>query len=85
LIAGWQGFELTVIAAVAIGGTKLTGGSGSVLGVLLGCLLLSCINVGLSVLGIDENWQMLAYGAVILIAIVVDAAVEATRSLRLTR
>lgn len=71
-----QGFELTVIAAVAIGGTKLTGGSGSVLGVLLGCLLLSCINVGLSVLGIDENWQMLAYGSVILVAIMVDAIVQ---------
>lgn len=68
-----QSFELTVIAAVAIGGVKLTGGSGSVFGVLMGCLLLSCINVGLSVLGIDENWQMLSYGLVILIAIVLDA------------
>ncbi len=67
-------FELTVIAAVAIGGTKLTGGSGSVLGVLLGCLLLSCINVFLSLLGIDANYQMLTYGLVILIAILTDAA-----------
>jgi len=80
-----QGFELTVIAAVAIGGTKLTGGSGSVLGVLLGCLLLSCINVGLSVLGIDENWQMLAYGAVILIAITVDGAIGRARTVRVSR
>ncbi len=64
--------ELTVIAAVAIGGTKLTGGSGSVTGVFCGCLLLSCINVGLSVLGIDANWQLLAYGLVILVAILVD-------------
>lgn len=69
-----QGFELTVIAAVAIGGVKLMGGSGSVFGVLMGCLLLSCINVALSVLGIDANWQMLAYGLVILAAILVDAA-----------
>ncbi len=67
-----QNLELTVIAAVAIGGTKLTGGSGSVAGVLLGCLLLSCINVGLTVLGIDANWQLLAYGTVILVAILVD-------------
>lgn len=71
-----QNLELTVIAAVAIGGTKLTGGSGSVLGVLLGCLLLSCINVGLSILGIDANWQVLAYGVVILLAIFVDAWAE---------
>jgi rhamnose transport system permease protein len=70
-----QGFELTVIAAVAIGGVKLTGGSGSVFGVLMGCLLLSCINVALSVLGIDANWQMLAYGLVILAAILLDSMV----------
>ncbi len=67
-----QNLELTVIAAVAIGGTKLTGGSGTIGGVLTGCLLLSCINVGLSVLGIDANWQMLAYGLVIVVAIIVD-------------
>lgn len=67
-----QNFELTVIAAVAIGGAKLTGGSGSVLGALLGCLLLSCINVALSLLGIDANWQMLAYGVVILFGIGID-------------
>src|SRR5207237_10772386 len=73
-----QNFELNVIAAVAIGGVKLTGGSGSVLGVLLGCLLLSCINVGLSVLGIDENWQMLAYGLVILAAIITDGIVRSS-------
>jgi rhamnose transport system permease protein len=67
-----QSFELTVIAAVAIGGAKLTGGAGTVLGVGLGCLLLSVINVALSLLGIDANWQMLAYGVVILVAIITD-------------
>ncbi len=71
-VSAGQNFELTVIAAVAIGGAKLTGGTGTVLGALLGCLLLSCINVGLAVLGIDANWQMLAYGIVILVAILVD-------------
>ncbi len=75
-----QNFELTVIAAVAIGGTKLTGGVGSVLGVMLGCLLLSCINVGLAVLGIDANWQMLSYGVVILVAVVVDGIVGRRQS-----
>jgi len=75
-----QNFELTVIAAVAIGGTKLTGGSGSVLGVFLGCLLLSCINVSLSLLGIDANWQMLTYGAVILVGVLVDAWAPRSRA-----
>jgi rhamnose transport system permease protein len=75
-----QNFELTVIAAVAIGGTKLTGGSGSVLGVFLGCHLLSCINVSLSLLGIDANWQMLTYGAVILVGVLVDAWAPRSRA-----
>jgi rhamnose transport system permease protein len=79
-LSAGQSFELTVIAAVVIGGTKLTGGTGSVLGVLIGCLLLSCINVGLAVLGIDANWQMLAYGLVILVAVVVDGIATRRRA-----
>lgn len=75
-----KSFELTVIAAVAIGGAKLTGGSGSVVGVLLGCLLLSMINVGLSVMGIDANWQMLTYGLVILVAILIDGVTRSRRA-----
>lgn len=75
-----KSFELTVIAAVAIGGAKLTGGSGSVLGVLIGCLLLSMINVGLSVMGIDANWQMLTYGVVILVAILIDGLTRNRRA-----
>ena len=71
-----SGFELIVIAAVVIGGTNVFGGSGTVPGVLLGCLLLGTINVALAVLGIDETWQMLVYGSVILIALLLDSAVR---------
>jgi len=71
-----QGLELSVIAAVVIGGTNVTGGSGTVLGVLLGCLLLGTINVALAVLGIAANWQLLVYGAVILIALIVDTLLQ---------
>ena len=71
-----SGFELIVIAAVVIGGTNVFGGSGTVPGVLLGCLLLGTINVALAVLGIDETWQMLVYGSVILIALMLDSAVR---------
>lgn len=70
------GLELSVIAAVVIGGTKVTGGSGSVLGVLLGCLLLGTINQALAVMGIAATWQGLAYGIVILVALLVGRAVE---------
>jgi rhamnose transport system permease protein len=75
------GFELTVIAAVVIGGTNVFGGSGSVLGVVLGCLLLGTINVALAVLGIAATWQNAVYGFVILLAVVVDAIIQ--RELRI--
>lgn len=70
-------FELNVIAAVAIGGVRITGGSGSVLGVLIGCLLLSCINVALSVSGVGADWQLLTYGCVIVVALMLDGAFAA--------
>lgn len=79
-VSAGQSFELTVIAAVVIGGTKLTGGVGSVLGVLLGCLLISCIEVGLAVLGVEKNWQLLSYGVVILVAVVVDGLSQRRRT-----
>ena len=71
------GFELTVIAAVVIGGTNVFGGSGSVLGVVLGCLLLGTINVALAVLGIAATWQLAVYGFVILVAVAADAILQA--------
>jgi rhamnose transport system permease protein len=77
-----QNFELNVIAAVAIGGVRITGGSGSVFGALVGCLLLSCINVGLAVTGVAEDWQMLTYGIVILVALCTDAGIRSLGSRR---
>lgn len=70
------GFELTVIAAVVIGGTNVFGGSGTVLGVFLGCLLLGTINVALAVLGVASTWQLAVYGFVILLAVIVDAIIQ---------
>ena len=70
------GLELTVIAAVVIGGVNVFGGSGSVPGVLLGCLLLGAINVALAVLGIAGTWQLAVYGLVILIAVIADSLLQ---------
>lgn len=67
------GLELIVIAAVVIGGVNVFGGSGSVQGVLLGCLLLGAINVALAVLGVAGTWQLAVYGFVILIAVIADS------------
>jgi rhamnose transport system permease protein len=77
-----QGFELTVIAAVVIGGTSILGGSGSVPGVLIGCVLLATINVALSVLGIAATWQLAAYGAVILVAVLAERAFRKEEAIR---
>jgi len=68
-----QGMELTVIAATVIGGCDVRGGNGNAFGVVLGCILLGTVNVALAVLGIAADWQLLVYGAVILLALGFDA------------
>ncbi|MBK5237914.1 MAG: ABC transporter permease [Actinomycetales bacterium] len=70
------GWELTVISAVVIGGTNIFGGSGSVPGVVLGCLLVGVLANGLTVVGISGFWQQAAEGAIILIAVVIDTMVR---------
>lgn len=66
------GRELAAIAAVAVGGVSIFGGSGSVAGVVLGALLLGTIEIALTVLHISPGWQTTAYGAVILVAMIFD-------------
>jgi len=70
------GFEFQVIAAVVIGGVSINGGVGSVLGVTLGVLLLGCVSAALPLLGIPGAAQNAIYGAVILIALLIDRSVR---------
>jgi rhamnose transport system permease protein len=70
------GFEFQVIAAVVIGGVSINGGVGSVLGVVLGVLLMGCVAAALPLLGIPGTAQNAIYGAVILIALVIDRSVR---------
>ena len=70
-IAG-EGFELDSIAAVVIGGTSLSGGRGSVLGTVLGALIIGVLNSGLVIMGVDPFWQTVIKGCVILLAVVID-------------
>ena len=69
------GFELTVIAAVVVGGVAIRGGSGTVLGVALGALTLLVIKNGLTLVRVDPLWLQGVYGLVILVAIGIDAFV----------
>lgn len=74
------GMELTVIAAVVIGGASLAGGKGTALGVLLGALLISLVNNALVLLSVPTYWQQTFIGAVILIAAMFDLIRRRTRS-----
>jgi ribose transport system permease protein len=64
-----EGYELDAIAAVVIGGTKLTGGEGGLLGTLLGALILGVLSNGLNLLDVSPYWQYILKGSVILIAV----------------
>jgi len=70
------GFEFQVIAAVVIGGVSINGGTGSVLGVVLGVILLGCVISALPLLGIPGTVQNAIYGAVIVVALLVDRSVR---------
>jgi ribose transport system permease protein len=66
------GYELDSIAAVVMGGTSLSGGRGSILGTVLGCLIIGVLNNGLSLLNVSPFWQQVVKGFVILAAVAID-------------
>jgi ribose transport system permease protein len=66
------GYELQAIAAVIIGGTSLLGGRGSILGTLIGALIMSVLINGLRIMAIQTEWQTVVVGVVVLIAVYAD-------------
>jgi len=66
------GYELDIIAAAVIGGTSLSGGEGSILGVLLGAAVMQMLRTGLVLLGFSAYWQTAALGTMILAFILLD-------------
>jgi ribose transport system permease protein len=71
-----QGFELDAIAAVVLGGTSLMGGRGTVWGTLIGALVIGILNNGFNLLAIDPYFQLVAKGAIILLAVLIDDRVR---------
>lgn len=65
-------YELTVIAAVVVGGTSLMGGEGRVLGTLVGAFIIAVIKNGMNLINVDPYNQNIVLGAVLLIAVLVD-------------
>jgi ribose transport system permease protein len=72
------GYELQAIAAVVIGGTSLTGGTGSIVGTIIGALIISVLNNGLQIMQIAQEWQNVILGVVILVAVYADMARKRT-------
>jgi ribose transport system permease protein len=67
-----QGYELDAIAAVVIGGTSLSGGRGTVLGTLIGALIISVLANGLRILSVAQEWQTVVTGSIIILAVYAD-------------
>lgn len=67
-------YELDAIAAVVIGGTSLSGGTGSVLGTVIGALIIGVINNGLDLLGVSSYYQQVIKGVIIITAVLLDVS-----------
>lgn len=68
-----DGIEFMVIAAVVIGGTSMSGGSGTIIGTLAGTILIGIINNALNLFHVGAEWQDVAKGAIIFLAVLFDA------------
>ncbi len=73
-------FNLQSITAVVIGGTSLFGGRGLVIGSLLGALIVQVFNSGLALAGVDPNYQVLATGILVILAVSVDQWIRRVRA-----
>ncbi len=67
-----QGYELDAIAAVVIGGTSLSGGRGTMLGTMVGALIISVVANGLRILSVPQEWQIVVTGCIIILAVYGD-------------
>jgi ribose transport system permease protein len=74
------GMELNVIAAAVIGGASLSGGSGTILGAILGTILLSVVSSSLALLDVSVYWQDIIRGSILLAAVTIDHYLSKRRS-----
>jgi ribose transport system permease protein len=78
------GLEFDVIVAAILGGTSLTGGQGSVIGTLIGALIIGTVNNGLNLLGVQTFWQTIVQGLILVGAVGLDLLVQRRRGRRYT-
>jgi ribose transport system permease protein len=67
-----MGYELDAIAAAVIGGTSLSGGEGSIVGTIIGAFIISTLTIGLSILGVPDQWKLVITGVVVIGAVFLD-------------
>jgi ribose transport system permease protein len=67
-----QGYELDAIAAVVIGGTSLSGGTGTIVGTIIGAFIMSVLTNGLRILSVAQEWQTVITGVIIILAVYAD-------------
>ena len=70
--ASGDGCEMNAIAATVLGGTSMAGGSGTILGTVVGAFVIGVINDGMTMCGVSEFWQKVIRGLVIILAVVID-------------
>ena len=75
-----EGLLLDSIGAVVIGGASLNGGAGTILGTLIGALVIAVLQNGLVLMGVYSFWQFVAVGAVIILAVLIDQFGRVSRS-----
>lgn len=75
-------YLLPVVAAVIIGGTPLSGGRGTIVGAVVGALIIQVITTGILFLGVDVKWSTFVTGAVIILAVAIDQLVRRQRERR---
>ena len=66
------GYESEAIAAAVIGGTSMSGGEGSMIGTLIGILIIGIISNGLNLLGVAQGPQKMVKGLIIVVAVIID-------------
>ena len=73
-------YEMDAIAACVVGGVSAYGGAGNIFGMVVGATLIGVINLGMSLMGVDANWQKVVKGVVLLAAVVFDIFAEKKNS-----
>jgi len=77
---GGQNYEMDAIASCFIGGASAYGGTGTVTGAVIGAIFMGVLNNGMSILGVDMNWQRAVKGLVLLLAVIFDVVSKRKKS-----